>query len=38
VVEEQMLKVAETQIGFAQATGLYKKMTGMWRTALRGAQ
>lgn len=38
VIEEQMLKVSETQIGFAQATGLYKKMTGMWRTALRGAQ
>jgi flagellar basal body rod protein FlgB len=36
VIEEQMLKVSETQINYAQATGLYKKMTGMWRTALGG--
>ena len=36
VIEEQMLKVSETQINYAQATGLYKKMTGMWRMALGG--
>ncbi|MEQ1755736.1 MAG: flagellar basal body protein [Micropepsaceae bacterium] len=36
VVEEQMLKVADTQISYAQAAGLYKKMTGMWRMALGG--
>ena len=34
VVEEQMLKVSSTQLDYAQAAGLYKKMTGMWRTAL----
>jgi len=38
VLEEQMLKVSETQINYAQAAGLYKKMTGMWRTALSGPQ
>ncbi len=38
VVEEQMLKVSATQISYAQATGLYKKMTGMWQTALGGGQ
>lgn len=38
VIEEQMLKVSETQIDYAQAAGLYKKMTGMWRMALGGAQ
>ncbi|MBU6156405.1 MAG: flagellar biosynthesis protein FlgB [Alphaproteobacteria bacterium] len=36
VIEEQMLKVSETQMNYAQAAGLYKKMTGMWRTALGG--
>lgn len=36
VVEEQMLKVSQTQIDYAQAAGLYKKMMGMWRTALSG--
>lgn len=36
VIEEQMLKVSETQIKYAEAAGLYKKMTGMWRTALGG--
>lgn len=36
VVEEQMLKVSDTQISYAQAAGLYKKMTGMWHTALGG--
>lgn len=36
VIEEQMLKVSETQLNYAQAAGLYKKMTGMWRTALGG--
>ena len=38
VIEEQMLKVSETQIKYAEAAGLYKKMTGMWRTALAGPQ
>ena len=38
VIEEQMLKVSQTQIDYAQAAGLYKKMTGMWRMALGGAQ
>lgn len=36
VIEEQMLKVSETQMKYAEAAGLYKKMTGMWRTALGG--
>ena len=36
VIEEQMLKVSETQVNYAQATGLYKKMTAMWRMALGG--
>jgi flagellar basal-body rod protein FlgB len=34
VVEEQMMKVAETQMAYAEAAGLYKKMGSMWRTAL----
>ena len=34
VVEQQMMKVAETQMQYAEASGLYKKMTAMWRTAL----
>jgi len=34
VIEEQMLKVSETQVDFAQAASLYKKMTGMWRMAI----
>jgi flagellar basal-body rod protein FlgB len=34
VVEEQMMKVAQTQMAYAEAAGLYKKMTSMWRTAL----
>jgi flagellar basal-body rod protein FlgB len=38
VIEEQMLKVSATQIDYAQAAGLYKKMTGMWRMAIGGAQ
>jgi len=37
VVEEQMMKVAETQMQYAEATGLYKKVFSLWRTAL-GAQ
>ena len=32
--EEQMMKVAETQMAYAEAAGLYKKMFSMWRTAL----
>lgn len=36
VVEEQMLKVSDTNLGYAQAAGIYKKMTGMWRMALGG--
>ena len=34
VVEEQMMKVSETQMAYAEAAGLYKKMFSMWRTAL----
>ena len=34
VVEEQMMKVSETQMAYAEASGLYKKMFAMWRTAL----
>ena len=34
VVEEQMMKVAETQMSYAEAAGIYKKMFSMWRTAL----
>ena len=34
VVEEQMMKVAETQMEYAEATGLYKKVFSLWRTAL----
>ena len=37
VVEEQMMKVAETQMSYAEAAGLYKKMVSMWRTALGGS-
>jgi flagellar basal-body rod protein FlgB len=37
VVEEEMMKVAETQMQYAEATGLYKKVFSLWRTAL-GAQ
>lgn len=36
VLEEQALKVAETQLAYAEASGLYKKMISMWRTALGG--
>jgi len=36
VVEEQMMKVAQTQMAYAEAAGLYKKMVAMWRTALGG--
>ena len=38
VVEEQMMKVAETQMAYAEAAGLYKKMYSMWRTALSGSR
>ena len=34
VVEEQMMKVAETQMAYAEAAGIYKKMFSLWRTAL----
>ncbi len=34
VVEEQMMKVAQTQMAYAEAAGLYKKMGSLWRTAL----
>ena len=37
VVEEQMMRVAETQLQYAEATGLYKKVFSLWRTALGGA-
>lgn len=38
VVEEQMMKVSETQMAYAEATGLYKKVFSLWRTAISGAQ
>lgn len=38
VLEEQAMKVAETQLAYAEAAGLYKKMISMWRTALGGSQ
>ncbi len=37
VVEEQMMRVAQTQMEYAEATGLYKKVFSLWRTALGGA-
>jgi flagellar basal-body rod protein FlgB len=37
VLEEQAMKVAETQLAYAEAAGLYKKMISMWRSALGGA-
>lgn len=37
VVEEQMMRMAETQMSYAEAAGLYKKMVAMWRTALGGS-
>lgn len=37
VLEQQMMKISETQISYSEAAGLYKKMTAMWRTALGGA-
>jgi flagellar basal-body rod protein FlgB len=36
VLEEQAMKMAETQLGYAEATGLYKKMISLWRSALGG--
>ena len=38
VVEEQMMRVAETQMEYAEATGLYKKVFSLWRTALGASQ
>lgn len=38
VVEEQMMRVAQTQMEYAEATGLYKKVFSLWRTALGGPQ
>lgn len=34
VIEEQMMKVSETQMAYAEASGLYKKTLAMWRAAL----
>lgn len=34
VVEEQMMKISETQMAYAEASGLYKMTLAMWRTAL----
>jgi flagellar basal-body rod protein FlgB len=34
VVEEQMMRVSQTQLEYAEATGLYKKVFSLWRTAL----
>ena len=38
VVEEQMMRVAQTQMEYAEATGLYKKVFSLWRTALGASQ
>ena len=38
VVEEQMMRVAQTQMEYAEATGLYKKVFSLWRTALGAGQ
>ena len=38
VLEEQMMRVAETQMEYAEATGLYKKVFSLWRTALGASQ
>jgi flagellar basal-body rod protein FlgB len=38
VLEEQAMKVSETQMQYAEAAGLYKKMISMWRTALSGGR
>ncbi len=37
VLEEQAMKVSATQMQYAEAAGLYKKMISMWRTALNGS-
>jgi flagellar basal-body rod protein FlgB len=36
ILEEQAMKMAETQMHYAEAAGLYKKMISMWRSALGG--
>jgi flagellar basal-body rod protein FlgB len=36
ILEEQAMKVSETQMQYAEAAGLYKKMISMWRSALGG--
>lgn len=36
ILEEQAMKVADTQMQYAEAAGLYKKMMSMWRSALGG--
>lgn len=34
VIEEQLMKVSEMQMAYAEAAGLYRKTTAMWRAAL----
>jgi flagellar basal-body rod protein FlgB len=36
ILEEQAMKVSDTQMQYAEAAGLYKKMMSMWRSALGG--
>ncbi len=38
VLEEQMAKVAETQLEFQMVTNLYKKTTGLFKTAIGNRQ
>ncbi len=37
VLEEQMIKVSDTQMDYASATSLYRKALGLLRTAVAGA-
>lgn len=34
VIEEQMMKVSETQMAYAEASGIYRKTLALWRAAL----
>lgn len=36
-LEEEMMRMAETQVAYQTATNLYKKSIGLLRTAVRGA-
>lgn len=34
VIEEQMMKVTETQMAYAEASGTYRKTLALWRAAM----